>query len=62
MTNEYTFSTKNVNPAEGFEGYDYVDASQIITRVADSCLGRFYIDEQGNATYESRYALVAEEP
>ena len=61
MTNAYTFTTENVNPAEGLEGHDYVDASQIITRVADSCLGRFYIDEQGKAIYLSRYALLAEE-
>jgi len=37
------------------EGYDYVPAGELIKRVADTALGRFYIDADGNAVYESRF-------
>ena len=40
---------------ETHEGYDYVSAQELLNRIADTGLGRFYINESGEAVYESRF-------
>ena len=41
------------------EGYDYTTADDIIKKIVDTALGRFYFDKSGNAIYESRFHRVA---
>jgi hypothetical protein len=49
-TNANAFNKDETNT----EGYDYVTADELVRRVAEAGLGRFYFDEQGNAVYENR--------
>jgi|GEM_PF-4152345 len=37
------------------EGLDYLTAQELLARIADTGLGRCYIDENGNVVYESRF-------
>jgi hypothetical protein len=36
-------------------GFDFISADELFRRLCESALGRFYIDESGNVTYESRH-------
>ncbi len=40
-------------------GYEYNNAMDAIHKIEKVGLGRFYVDEDGQATYESRYARAA---
>jgi hypothetical protein len=43
---------------ENEEGYDYQPSNALIEKIAKTAVGRFYIDEEGNAVYESRNVRV----
>ncbi len=38
------------------EGKDYQTAEDKIRQLQEAAVGRFYIDDSGNANYESRFA------
>ena len=54
----YTIYNTTAFPSGGavVDGYDYQNCEDLIKKVQELSVGRFYIDEQGNAVYESRHA------
>jgi len=36
-------------------GFDYITALELLKRIADSAVGRVYVDANGNLVYESRF-------
>ena len=37
------------------QGYDYITALELLKRIADSAVGRVYVDANGDLVYESRF-------
>jgi hypothetical protein len=37
------------------EGFDFVPADELLRRIADTALGRLYINSLGDMVYESRH-------
>lgn len=37
------------------EGYDYATAGSVIRNIAETAVGRAYVDNEGNLVYESRF-------
>jgi hypothetical protein len=51
---DHTLTTPFNKGSEHPEGYDFVTAEELLRKIADTSVGRIYIDGAGNLVYESR--------